>query len=166
MQYFYPIYFHRWNSIFFQFFHFECWKILRVDFDIRTSHNYIYVFHVTFLLIVSSNYSPKPHVYDSSPGNWSYSHKNSANTVDCLGTGWGSEASDSWLVIMCWVNTLKPRQHYHHFTDDVSNAFSWIKSFEFQKERPPRGQLWMEQYLVSLKYWPIYYTIWADPNYT
>ena len=24
-----------------------------------------------------------------------------------------------------------------------------------KKERPPRGQLWMEQYLISLKYWPI-----------
>ena len=31
--------------------------------------------------------------------------------------------------------------------------------------RPPRGQLWMEQYLISLQYWPILYTIWADPNY-
>ena len=35
-----------------------------------------------------------------------------------------------------------------------------------QGERPPRGQLWMEQCLTSLKYWPIEYTIWADPNYT
>ena len=24
-----------------------------------------------------------------------------------------------------------------------------------QGERPPRGQLWMEQCLTSLKYWPI-----------
>ena len=32
-------------------------------------------------------------------------------------------------------------------------------------ERPPRSQLWMEQYLISIKYWPILYTIWADPNY-
>ena len=32
-------------------------------------------------------------------------------------------------------------------------------------ERLPRGQLWIEQYLISLKYWPIWYTIWADPNY-
>ena len=23
------------------------------------------------------------------------------------------------------------------------------------EERPPRGQLWMEQYVISLKYWPI-----------
>ena len=23
------------------------------------------------------------------------------------------------------------------------------------EERPTRGQLWMEQYLISLKYWPI-----------
>ena len=23
------------------------------------------------------------------------------------------------------------------------------------EERPPRGQLWMEQYLISLKYWLI-----------
>ena len=30
---------------------------------------------------------------------------------------------------------------------------------------PPRGQLWMEQYLISFKYWPMQYTIWADPNY-
>ena len=35
-----------------------------------------------------------------------------------------------------------------------------------QEERPPQGQLWMEQCLTSLKYWPIWYTIWADPNYT
>ena len=35
-----------------------------------------------------------------------------------------------------------------------------------QEERPPRGQLWMEQCLTSLKYWPIFYTIWAHPNYT
>ena len=35
-----------------------------------------------------------------------------------------------------------------------------------QEERPPRGQLWMEQCLTSLKYWLIKYTIWADPNYT
>ena len=35
-----------------------------------------------------------------------------------------------------------------------------------QEERPPRGQLWMEQCLTSLKCWPILYTIWADPNYT
>ena len=34
-----------------------------------------------------------------------------------------------------------------------------------KEERPPRGQLWMEQYLISLKYWPIWYTVWADPNY-
>ena len=27
-----------------------------------------------------------------------------------------------------------------------------------KEERPPRGQLWMEQYLISLKYWPIKYT--------
>ena len=24
-----------------------------------------------------------------------------------------------------------------------------------KEERPPQGQLWMEQYLISLKYWPI-----------
>ena len=24
-----------------------------------------------------------------------------------------------------------------------------------KQERPPQGQLWMEQYLISLKYWPI-----------
>ena len=24
-----------------------------------------------------------------------------------------------------------------------------------QEDRPPRGQLWMEQCLTSLKYWPI-----------
>ena len=24
-----------------------------------------------------------------------------------------------------------------------------------KEERPPWGQLWMEQYLISLKYWPI-----------
>ena len=24
-----------------------------------------------------------------------------------------------------------------------------------QEERPPRGQLWMEECLTSLKYWPI-----------
>ena len=24
-----------------------------------------------------------------------------------------------------------------------------------KEERQPRGQLWMEQYLISLKYWPI-----------
>ena len=24
-----------------------------------------------------------------------------------------------------------------------------------KEERPPRGQLWMEQYLISLKHWPI-----------
>ena len=24
-----------------------------------------------------------------------------------------------------------------------------------KEERPPRGQLWMEQYLISPKYWPI-----------
>ena len=34
-----------------------------------------------------------------------------------------------------------------------------------KEERPPRGQLWMEQYLTSLKYWPIWYTIWSDPSY-
>ena len=34
-----------------------------------------------------------------------------------------------------------------------------------KEERPQRGQLWMEQYLISLKYWPIWCTIWADPNY-
>ena len=28
-----------------------------------------------------------------------------------------------------------------------------------QEERPPRGQLWMEQCLTSLKYWPIWYPI-------
>ena len=35
-----------------------------------------------------------------------------------------------------------------------------------KEERPPWGQLWMEQCLTSLKYWPILYTIWADPNHT
>ena len=35
-----------------------------------------------------------------------------------------------------------------------------------QEERPPRGQLWIEQCLTLLKYWPIKFTIWADPNYT
>ena len=35
-----------------------------------------------------------------------------------------------------------------------------------QEERPPQGQLWMEQCLTSLKYLSIQYTIWADPNYT
>ena len=34
-----------------------------------------------------------------------------------------------------------------------------------KEERPQWGQPWMEQYLISLKYWPIWYTIWADPNY-
>ena len=24
-----------------------------------------------------------------------------------------------------------------------------------KEESPPRGQLWMEQYLISLKHWPI-----------
>ena len=24
-----------------------------------------------------------------------------------------------------------------------------------KEERPPRGQLWMEQYFILLKYWPI-----------
>ena len=35
-----------------------------------------------------------------------------------------------------------------------------------QRERPPRGQLWMEQCLTLLKYWPIKFTIGADLNYT
>ena len=71
-----------------------------------------------------------------------------------------------------------------------SDVFSWMKSFVFwlkshwslrvggavrflvvstiaKEERPPRGRLWMEQYLISLTYWPIYGStqIWADPNY-
>ena len=34
-----------------------------------------------------------------------------------------------------------------------------------KENKTPQGQLWMEQYLTSLKYWPIWCTIWADPNY-
>ena len=34
-----------------------------------------------------------------------------------------------------------------------------------KEERPPRGQLWMVQYLISLKYWPAKYTKRADPNH-
>ena len=34
-----------------------------------------------------------------------------------------------------------------------------------KEERRSRGQLWMEQYSISLKYWPIYCTITADPNH-
>ena len=57
--------------------------------------------------------------------------KSYQHTVDCLGTGWGSEACDRWLLIMCWVNTLRPRQHCRHFTDDIFkciflNEILWI----------------------------------------
>ena len=41
----------------------------------------------------------------------------------------------------------------------------WAPSAKRKNGKPLRGQLWMEQYLISLKYWPILYTIWADPNY-
>ena len=30
-----------------------------------------------------------------------------------------------------WVNPLRLRQNGHHFADSISNAFSWIKLFEF-----------------------------------
>ena len=58
-----------------------------------------------------------------------------------------------------WVNSLWP-------SDGVSGAVRFLEVGTVGKEeRPPRGQLWMEQYLISLKYWPIWYKIWADPNY-
>ena len=33
-----------------------------------------------------------------------------------------------------------------------------------KEERPPRGQLWMEQYFTSFMFWPFLYTIRADPS--
>ena len=52
-------------------------------------------------------------------------------------------------------------------TDGVGGAVRFLVVGTIgQEERPPRGQLWMEQCLALLKYWPIWYTIWADPNYT
>ena len=40
--------------------------------------------------------------------------------------------------------------------DGVSGAVRFLVVGTIgQEERPPRGQLWMEQCLTSLKYWPI-----------
>ena len=45
--------------------------------------------------------------------------------------------------------------HYSHF-DGVGGAVRFlVVGIIGIEKRPPRGQLWMEQYLISLKYWPI-----------
>ena len=45
----------------------------------------------------------------------------------------------------------------HRNKPNITYLFTpWIAMGTIGKEeRPPRGQLWMEQYLISLKYWPI-----------
>ena len=35
-----------------------------------------------------------------------------------------------------------------------------------KEKRTPEGQLWMGQYLLMLRYWPIYCTIWGDFNHS
>ena len=43
----------------------------------------------------------------------------------------------------------------HVFRKGVGEAVRFLVVGTIGKEeRPPQGQLWMEQYLVSLKYWP------------
>ena len=45
---------------------------------------------------------------------------------------------------------------FFNFQDGVGGAVRFfVVGTIGQEERPPRGQLWMEQCLTSLKYWPI-----------
>ena len=46
--------------------------------------------------------------------------------------------------------------HYIMLCNGVGGAVRFLVVGAIGKEeRPPPGQLWMEQYLISLKYWPI-----------
>ena len=104
MPYFYPLYFHLWNSILFIFFQFKRWKIWWVDSYTRNNKNYIYVIRVTI---------PTPcfkQLFTQTTCLWQvtreqklFTQKSYQHTVDCLETGWGSKACDRWLLIMCWV---------------------------------------------------------------
>ena len=68
---------------------------------------------------------------------------------------------DRWQAITSIYNVVNCHKHA-----GVGGAVRFLVVGTIgQEERPPRGQLWMEQCLTSLKYWPIWYTIWADPNY-
>ena len=52
-----------------------------------------------------------------------------------------------------------------HLFDGVGEAVRFLVVGTISKEeKPPWGQLWVEQYLTLLKHFPILYTIWADPN--
>ena len=51
---------------------------------------------------------------------------------------------------------MKGESTGHRWTPGVGGAVRFLVVGTIGKEgRPPRGQLWMEQYLISLKYWPI-----------
>ena len=40
-------------------------------------------------------------------------------------------AGPVFFKVSLTINTMRPRQNDRHFTDDTSNAFSWMKMFEF-----------------------------------
>ena len=74
----------------------------------------------------------------------------------------------SWpMMIILLTHTVLRKKQNPGSQNGVGGAVRFLVVGTIgQGERPPRGQLWMEQCLTSLKYWPIQYTIWADPNYT
>ena len=57
-----------------------------------------------------------------------------------------------WLRTHCQL--LKWRVHFNLYGVGGAVRFFVVGTIG-KEERLPRGQLWMEQYLISLKYWPI-----------
>ena len=55
------------------------------------------------------------------------------------------------------LNTWRLRQNGHHFPEDISNAFSWMKMHEFRVRLHwslfPRAQLTIFQHLVQIMAW-------------
>ena len=74
-----------------------------------------------------------------------------------------------WEISQIWIEYIKPIRHMFDDCDEPWKFFGYTAlgvgvggAVRFllvgtigQEERPPRGQLWMEQCLTSVKYWPI-----------
>ena len=58
----------------------------------------------------------------------------------------------SWLTEITWTNI---EMGHGWVIKSTQKCVLTSNSTPIQEERPPRGQLWMEQCLTSLKYWPI-----------
>ena len=115
---------------------------------------------VSFLVITVTSYNGHDGISNHQPHDW---------LLNRLFRRWSKKTSQLRVTGLCVGNSPGTGEFPAQMACNAENVSIWwchhVVGTIGKEERLARGLLWMEQYLISLKCWHFWYTIWADPNY-